>query len=610
MNAVTAQTLMQAGFQAQNQGDLARAEAAYRQVLAQQPEHAAALQLLGGLLRRRGDLIQAEALLRRSLAADGRQPHVWNNLGNLLHAAGKSAEALACFDHALAQAAPAPYADAHYNRARVLHALSRLPEAAASLNQALALSPQPSVALLQLHAQIEGASGFLKSALATLDKALVLAPDKLALLHNRAVLLQRSHRHAEALVMHERAAALGLDTADTHYNRGNTLQSLGRHADALAAYRRALERDPAHALTLYDLARLRWRLGNPDFDAELRSAVAADLSSPLLPGIHAHLLWRAERHADAACAYQLALRRTPGVAGLLDGLGRSLVRLGDFEAGLRAHRDAVAGAPHDTELRSNHAASLLVAGQPQAALAEAEAACAQAPEHQQAQALRVLTWRLLGDPRADAVCDVQRFVQVFDLAPPFGFADMASFNAALAQALQALHGDRRAPIDQTLRGGTQTLGDIFEQGHPLVDALKVRIGEAVDRYVTGLPQDAAHPFLGRRGTGGWRYTDSWSSRLWQQGFHTDHVHPHGWISSAYYVAVPDGVAEHLHHEGWLQFGRPDLPLPGLSRNALVQRRVAPQPGRLVLFPSMLWHGTVPFSAAAERLTIAFDVVPA
>jgi hypothetical protein len=37
--------------------------------------------------------------------------------------------------------------------------------------------------------------------------------------------------------------------------------------------------------------------------------------------------------------------------------------------------------------------------------------------------------------------------------------------------------------------------------------------------------------------------------------------------------------------------------------------VAPQPGRLVLFPSMLWHGTVPFSARAERLTIAFDVVP-
>ena len=30
------------------------------------------------------------------------------------------------------------------------------------------------------------------------------------------------------------------------------------------------------------------------------------------------------------------------------------------------------------------------------------------------------------------------------------------------------------------------------------------------------------------------------------------------------------------------------------------------PGRLALFPSTMWHGTVPF-ADGERLTIAFDV---
>ena len=38
------------------------------------------------------------------------------------------------------------------------------------------------------------------------------------------------------------------------------------------------------------------------------------------------------------------------------------------------------------------------------------------------------------------------------------------------------------------------------------------------------------------------------------------------------------------------------------------RMVQPLPGRLVLFPSYLWHGTVPFEGG-ERLTIAFDVRP-
>jgi tetratricopeptide (TPR) repeat protein len=447
-----------------------------------------------------------------------------------------------------------------------------------------------------------------------------VAPDKPSLLHNRAVMLQRAHRHAEALAVHERTLALGLDAAEAHYNRGNTLQSLGRQTEALAAYRQALVREPAHALSLYDLSRLRWRQGDADFDTELRQAIASDPASPLLrpllPGLHAHLLWRAERYADAADAYRLALQHSPQAAPpprLLDGLARCLLRLGDIEAGLQAHQAAVAAAPQDAELRAHHSASLLVAGLHAQALAAAQVACDQAPAHQFAQALRVLALRLCGDVAgADAICHAQRFVQVIDLPPPPGFADMAAFNAALAAELRALHADSAAPIDQTLRGGTQTMGDIFEQGHPLVDALKAQISRALDGYIAGLPADTddptAHPFLNRRSSG-WRFTDSWSSRLTQQGFHTDHVHPHGWISSAYYVNVPEGVADHPQCEGWLQFGRPDLPLAGIDRDSLVQRRVAPQPGRLVLFPSMLWHGTVPFSAPAERLTIAFDVVP-
>jgi hypothetical protein len=37
--------------------------------------------------------------------------------------------------------------------------------------------------------------------------------------------------------------------------------------------------------------------------------------------------------------------------------------------------------------------------------------------------------------------------------------------------------------------------------------------------------------------------------------------------------------------------------------------VKPKPGRLVLFPSYMWHGTVPFTTDEARMTIAFDAVP-
>ena len=60
-------------------------------------------------------------------------------------------------------------------------------------------------------------------------------------------------------------------------------------------------------------------------------------------------------------------------------------------------------------------------------------------------------------------------------------------------------------------------------------------------------------------------------------------------------------------QGWLKFGEPPYEL-GLKTP--ICRTLQPRPGTLVLFPSYLWHGTIPFHAEQARTTIAFDVVPA
>jgi tetratricopeptide (TPR) repeat protein len=598
-----ATALIRDGFDAQNRGESSNAEAQYARALRLVPEHPTALQLLGLLRKRQGDLTGAEDLMRRSLRALPAQPHVWNNLGNLLEDTQRVAEALNCFEQAVAL--DANYADGHYNRARLLLALGKTADAGAAAARAAASSTQPTAALLQLQSQIHAELNALPQALQAIDEALQLAPDKPALVHNKATLLQRSHRYAEALQAHDRALMLGLDVADAHYNRGNTLQSLGRLAEAQLEYRVALQKQPLHELALYDLARLRWRLGDADFDADLQAAALNEPASPLPQAIRAQLLWRAERHGDAAQAYREALRRAPETAGYLDALGRCLVRLGEVHEGLTLHRRATSLAPGDAGIRANFAASLLIARRPEEAEAEAAAALAAAPRDQYAWAVCGLAWRQMGDAREAWLNDYSRFVHAIDLEPPPGYADMASFNAELAAELESLHADKEAPLDQTLRLGTQTMGDIFEQGHPLVDALKQRIGQAVQRTVSALPTDSEHPFLQRRAPG-WRFADSWSSRLRDRGFHTNHVHPHGWMSSAYYVSVPACCEDVQRREGWLQFGAPDFDI-GIANAARLL--VQPKAGRLVLFPSMFWHGTLPFSSRQPRLTVAFDVVP-
>jgi len=78
----------------------------------------------------------------------------------------------------------------------------------------------------------------------------------------------------------------------------------------------------------------------------------------------------------------------------------------------------------------------------------------------------------------------------------------------------------------------------------------------------------------------------------------------GWLSSSYYVEVPPSVNDQSR-EGWIKFGEPDLDI-----NQKAEHFVQPKAGRLVLFPSYMWHGTIPFTGPQIRLTLPFDVVPA
>jgi hypothetical protein len=112
-----------------------------------------------------------------------------------------------------------------------------------------------------------------------------------------------------------------------------------------------------------------------------------------------------------------------------------------------------------------------------------------------------------------------------------------------------------------------------------------------------------HPLLRERRDRPVRFSGSWSVRLRGAGYHTNHVHPQGWISSALYVALPERAKGDPPDAGWLKLGEPP---PEIGVSLTATRLIEPKPGRLVLFPSWMWHGTVPF-AAGERLTVAFDV---
>ena len=206
-----------------------------------------------------------------------------------------------------------------------------------------------------------------------------------------------------------------------------------------------------------------------------------------------------------------------------------------------------------------------------------------------------IVWRLTGDRRAAWLDGDPPPVRCFDL--DFTPAELAD----LAATLGRLHKAKAPYPEQSVRGGTQTSGQLFFHHDPVIQNARAKVSAAIVDYIAALPSpDPAHPLLGPPRDQKILFEGSWSVRLGAQGFHSRHTHTRGWISSALYVALPERLDP---PNGWIEFGAPPPEL-GLDLPAYAQ--IEPKPGRLVLFPSTLWHGTVPFDDG-ERLTIAFDV---
>ncbi len=213
-----------------------------------------------------------------------------------------------------------------------------------------------------------------------------------------------------------------------------------------------------------------------------------------------------------------------------------------------------------------------------------------------------LIWRLRNDPRAEWLDEGARRAQTFEL-------DLSGDELAqLTLLLRQLHTARSPYAEQSVRGGTQTDQNLFLRHEPILRDLRARIQAAVQTYVSRLPAPVAgHPLLGVNRQevlrGRVHFSGSWSVRLKSQGYNVSHTHPVGWISSALYISLPEAERMGKPPAGWLQFGTPP---PELELDLEAYKKVEPKAARLVLFPSTLWHSTVPFDDG-ERLVVAFDV---
>ncbi len=227
--------------------------------------------------------------------------------------------------------------------------------------------------------------------------------------------------------------------------------------------------------------------------------------------------------------------------------------------------------------------------------------------HSRVLSARTLALAAMGrDDDARSTVGIVRFLNNALIAPPSGWDDLSAFNAALVEELTghlAIRRDRHG----TASIHTERLDSPIAGSTPVWAALLEQIGREVERWANSL-SGIDHPWVAARPERA--MIRSWCVMTEAEGHERWHMHPDGWLSGGYYPLVSPRTPGGDDKGGSLAFGLPDG-LPGAdAAMRFGEVAVQPEAGQLMLFPSHAYHRTYAHGKDAQRICVAFDVIPA
>jgi tetratricopeptide (TPR) repeat protein len=404
----------------------------------------------------------------------------------------------------------------------------------------------------------------------------------------------------------KRAIDLSPRSADAHARLGHVLLRLRRLQESGEALTRAIELDPEHHDALKALGMLRLAERQHSAAADLfRRACAVTPDNPRTLGLLGVALHRSGDLEGAERTYRRALAADATDADTWMNLGITLQDRHRLDDALQAYREAARQAPHDAAPRHRLAEGLFLAGEPDQALAVTDEALSIDGGDPTAVAVKIVALQALGrGAEAGELLGLDTLIQEMDIAPPTGYGDIGEFDRQLARHVLEHPTLTFEPEGHATRRGRHTRDLLVGDKGP-VAGLEKAILNAVDDYLDRLQTPPGHPFPGRVPQP--HRLSMWAVVMDTDGHQLPHIHPAAWLSGVYYVELPetlglggDDVA------GWIEFGL--APDELRTEDHTPVRLFCPAEGRLYLFPSFLYHRTIPFSGDARRISIAFDVL--
>ncbi len=328
-------TLLESAVAAHRAGRLPEAAKLYGQVLAKDPDHVEALQLLGMVAHRLGHTEDGLKLLDRAVRLDPEHGPALSNRGILLRSLGRLDEAIAAQRQALRFIPTSVESIAEL--VRLHHAKGEFDERERLISQLIAKHADR-VEGWRFRAAFALEEGRWAEAAAALAEALRRRPGDPALLTDLAFALQKLGNLSQA----EAVAGTGKPHPALLHRWGEILLEKGEVPAAIEKWRRALELDPAGAEAALSLGRELRNLGQGRASVEVfQAAVNANPEIPELWLGFGNSLSVEERHSEAENAWLRAVALRPNYVEALHNLGAYRVRSTDPSGGLDLLAQAV-----------------------------------------------------------------------------------------------------------------------------------------------------------------------------------------------------------------------------------------------------------------------------
>lgn len=480
-----------------------------------------------------------------------------------------------------------------------------------------------------LGVSLEGQNKF-ESAAASYRRALAIDPNIAEIRFNLAVVLTNLGMADEAIANYRKLITQAPGMAVAHFNLGTVWQARREFDEAVTSYRRAVGLEPRFFEAHCNLGAVLQQQGQLE-EALASYLKALALRSDALLHFNIGTVLRMQGSLDeAAASYRNALALEPDYADAHNNLGEVLRDQGRMDEAIACYRNALAIDACHGQACYNMGEFLCLAGRHEEAIAYFETAQLWDARDRTLYCLyrsgkfeqfkSRLEQALSGPHTSPLLATLStHYATNFGTPDPYGFCKSPldfvyhGHLDELSVADSPLLRDLMRDIEQTeiaerkqgrLYYGIQSAGNLLKRPEASFQRLAALVRDKLADYRVRYASEDC--MLIKAFPREFEFSSSWYVKMRKGGHLTSHIHEEGWISGVLYLALPP---KNDNHEGSIEFGTHGDDYPRRHTNfpsRIVDQRV----GDIVLFPSSLFHRTIPYDSDEDRICIAFDLKPA